>query len=316
MKILVSKNTPINITKECSETVSFFSKHNIPLEFTFKDVDVKTNLIVDRVIQGFNAITGKPSLVTYYRLDKPVPLATDYDMTMFVWDFDKALVPSGGVITSFTTSDELMQIAINKYLKDKGEITTRITHEIMHCLCYKASKAGFQNVDEMDKTKDGLAFFKNDTPDAPDGNYARTFKNLQPYLDSLNSVVTITRFSDDGVQTLGDLTYKNFKCKTLERPWKDNKPNISCIPKGTYRAKWTFSPKFLKYTYEILGVPKRSGIRFHAANFWFDLNGCITQGTGYANLNNDKEVDIINSKATVDTFNKIMNKRDFTLVIK
>ena len=118
----------------------------------------------------------------YYGLIDPGIPDPSYDITIYVWDMDTITAPNG-VVTSFTTPNEMIQIAINKYIKDKGQITNRITHEIMHCLCYKANKAGFLNVDEMDMTKDGKAFYLNDTPDEQDGNYARTFKNLQPYLN-------------------------------------------------------------------------------------------------------------------------------------
>lgn len=128
-------------------------------------------------------------------------------------------------------------------------------------------------------------------------------------------IVTLHRFSDDGIQALGDLTYGTFSCKTLERPWKNNERNISCIPKGTYNVKWSYSWKFMKYTYEILNVPNRSGIRIHSANYFFDLLGCITLGTGYSDLNHDAWADIINSKITVNKLENLLKKQPFTLII-
>ena len=87
--------------------------------------------------------------------------------------------------------------------------------------------------------------------------------------------VSITRITDDGKQTLGTLTVikddgQLFVCKTLELPWKENKNNVSCIPKGTYLCKYTRSNRISAekkkdvFTYEVLNVPNRAGIRIHS----------------------------------------------------
>ena len=135
-------------------------------------------------------------------------------------------------------------------------------------------------------------------------------------ITSNKKTLILTRNQDDGVQCLGTLTVDNKKWNTLERPDKNNAPNISCIPKGTYDVKWTFSPKFLKYTYEILNVPSRSGIRIHSANFFSDLFGCVALGNGYKDINGDGRLDIINSKLAINEFESYLNKQDFRLIIK
>jgi hypothetical protein len=63
---------------------------------------------------------------------------------------------------------------------------------------------------------------------------------------------------------------------TLERPWKNNAHNISCIPPGTYSVAFTPSPKFNRDMLEVLNVPGRNGIRIHAANYAHELEGCIS----------------------------------------
>jgi hypothetical protein len=64
-------------------------------------------------------------------------------------------------------------------------------------------------------------------------------------------------------------------CRTLELPWKENKPGISCIPEGSYALRRRFSPRF-KNHFEILGVPGRKYILFHAGNNALkELRGCI-----------------------------------------
>ncbi len=143
--------------------------------------------------------------------------------------------------------------------------------------------------------------------------------NLEQCLKELSepkTKVTINRFRDDGVQSLGDLTVKDFACKTLERSWKNNQSNISCVPVGQYCVRWTFSLRLMRYTYELQNVPGRSGIRIHSANFWSQLLGCIALGDSYGDLNHDAQADILNSRVTVDKFEKYMQKKDFILKIQ
>lgn len=64
-------------------------------------------------------------------------------------------------------------------------------------------------------------------------------------------------------------------CKTIELPWRENVPLISCIPVGRYLLRKRYSPKF-KWHFEIVGVEGRSNILFHAANNAIvELKGCI-----------------------------------------
>lgn len=156
--------------------------------------------------------------------------------------------------------------------------------------------------------------------------------------------VTLTRISDDGKQTLGTLGVRGnppFFAKTLELAWKDNQSNQSCIPKGEYICKYTRSNRISKlrlnrwlknnpgkteadcpeevknaYTYEVLNVKGRSGIRIHPANYFFDLLGCIALGSEHKKLNVDEQLDLIHSGDTVAKFDAYMNYKDFKLVIR
>lgn len=100
---------------------------------------------------------------------------------------------------------------------------------------------------------------------------------------------------------------------------KTNVPNKTCIPPGKYTCRWTFSPKFMRYTYEVLNVPNRSGIRIHSANTASgknpDLLGCIALGSGYKDINKDGIPDIIVSRETVKAFDQFMGGKEFTLII-
>ena len=64
---------------------------------------------------------------------------------------------------------------------------------------------------------------------------------------------------------------------TLENPWKDNTPSISCIPPGKYMCKLIISPKFGK-TYEVKNVRGRKHIIFHVGNSPVDTHGCVLLG--------------------------------------
>lgn len=77
-----------------------------------------------------------------------------------------------------------------------------------------------------------------------------------------------------GRMYIDDVFYSN----TLERPDLSNKPNISCIPKGMYEVKLTYSSKFKRKLPLVMDVPGRSGIRFHKGNYVRDTEGCILIG--------------------------------------
>ena len=72
----------------------------------------------------------------------------------------------------------------------------------------------------------------------------------------------------------------------------------------------------MKYTYEIQNVPGRSGIRFHSANYYYQLNGCIALGDRLLDINSDGKLDIANSRITITKFEEIMGKKPFKLVIR
>lgn len=80
--------------------------------------------------------------------------------------------------------------------------------------------------------------------------------------------------------TNGTLTSAGgYICRTIELPWLDNKPRISCIPEGRYRVVQRWSEKF-KFHLHILDVVGRSFILIHPANnAQTELAGCIAPVT-------------------------------------
>lgn len=75
-----------------------------------------------------------------------------------------------------------------------------------------------------------------------------------------------------------------FRCHTMELPWKGNEQNISCIPAGRYRLKKaihkisTPDPTDDYAVYEIAGVSGRYAIHMHIANWPSQIKGCVALG--------------------------------------
>lgn len=120
------------------------------------------------------------------------------------------------------------------------------------------------------------------------------------------------RHTDQGV--FGRLITPGFECYTLERPWLDNKSSISCIPVGTYKCFWTWSPRFKRRVYLVAGVTGRDGIRIHPANIYTQLNGCIALGEKLGVMEGLPAVLV--SAPAVRNFEMLMAGQTFTLEIK
>lgn len=85
-----------------------------------------------------------------------------------------------------------------------------------------------------------------------------------------------TRQDDEG--TFGHLTLDGFEAVTVERPKDGDHP---CIPAGTYNWKKFVSPHNGPCLL-LEGVPGRTMIEMHAANFMLQLLGCIAPGRDFA----------------------------------
>lgn len=70
-----------------------------------------------------------------------------------------------------------------------------------------------------------------------------------------------------------------FQCYTIELPWLNNKPRVSCIPEGVYLLQKRYSLRHGIHL-QITGVPGRDLILIHAANNALqELKGCIAPVT-------------------------------------
>jgi hypothetical protein len=131
----------------------------------------------------------------------------------------------------------------------------------------------------------------------------------------------IQRVSTNDEGTLGKLFLLGKEFFTLELPWLENKNSVSCIPEGVYVMKWTKSPRLKKFTYEILNVPKRAGIRLHGGNFAGKAPKYITHSLGcpllgYKVGRMSGQRAILDSRRAVADFERLANKRDIKLEVK
>lgn len=94
-----------------------------------------------------------------------------------------------------------------------------------------------------------------------------------------------------------------FRCMTLELPWKENQSSISCIPAGTYECFKRVSGKNGN-VFELKNVVSRSYIQCHSGNYTSQIEGCILVGDSLKDINNDGIIDVTNSKATL---NKVLS---------
>ena len=103
---------------------------------------------------------------------------------------------------------------------------------------------------------------------------------------------------------------------TLELHWENNERGVSCIPAGTYTCRRRFSNHFQREVFEITGVPDRSDVLIHPANFVSELRGCVALGSSFADLNGDGVKDLASSRLTFDAFMRLMaGAQSFALTV-
>lgn len=127
--------------------------------------------------------------------------------------------------------------------------------------------------------------------------------------------LTLKRIALRSTYTIGKLYIDDaYFCDTLEDTVRDiNKSGKfdngeqkikgkTAIPYGTYEIKWTYSPRFKKYTPQLMNVPSFEGIRVHAGNTSADTEGCLILGE------NKQVGKVLNSRATINKFYPIIKE--------
>jgi hypothetical protein len=108
-------------------------------------------------------------------------------------------------------------------------------------------------------------------------------KSTKPTISSLIQIDLLLirdTFSENSI--LGELFVNGERmCDTLELPFKDNQPRISCIPAGQYPVRIRVARESASRDYVHLlvqDVKDRSYILFHRGNTAKDTRGCILVG--------------------------------------
>jgi len=138
--------------------------------------------------------------------------------------------------------------------------------------------------------------------------------------------------------TMGELFYKEDKiADTIEKPWQNNKPFVSCVPHGTYEiVPFTrengdnvyalYNPDLDVYVDadERPGDSGRYSILIHVANWAEELMGCIAPGLAIGigrYKSNPKKPEVLmvykSAKATKQLFDIIKkNQIEYITILK
>lgn len=116
-------------------------------------------------------------------------------------------------------------------------------------------------------------------------------------------------------EIMSSLHFEGETLYIMERAWKNNKSNISCIPSGEYICKFLKRSASGKYrnVWHVQNVPNRSGILIHNGNFVTHTKGCPLIGKKLGVLGRRKAV--LGSRSGLRKFNRVMGKEDFKLII-
>lgn len=132
---------------------------------------------------------------------------------------------------------------------------------------------------------------------------------------------TLIRTDSSALGTFGWFRDGDLELRSLELPWHENAPRISCIPPGTYLCQWHQSPS-KGWVYRLAGTAPRSEILIHVGNwggdvdhgFRTDSNGCILLGVGRGIISG--QMGITQSRAALAQLAAHFAKQDFELTIQ
>jgi hypothetical protein len=136
--------------------------------------------------------------------------------------------------------------------------------------------------------------------------------------------VYLLRIETGAQGTFGRLLGPEVNVHTLEPPWHDNAPTVSCIPAGSYRARVRQSPRFGR-VYHIQDVAGRSWILTHWGNLGGDkargwathTEGCILIGAyrGTLTVGGRQQKALLYSKPTFDDVMDVLGGDEFQIKI-
>ena len=127
--------------------------------------------------------------------------------------------------------------------------------------------------------------------------------------------VTLLRNESAPTYTRGILFVGDRRYAVIERPWLDNRPNISCIPPGQYHCDYLARSASGKYrdVYWLRRVPGRSGVLIHQGNLAAHSRGCLIIGSRKGRLGGQAAV--LASRTALADFVESLDRQPFTLTI-
>lgn len=103
-----------------------------------------------------------------------------------------------------------------------------------------------------------------------------------------------------------------YRCKTIELPDNYNQKYVSCITEGIYDIEKYTSEKHGQ-CFHVLNVQGRSDILFHSGNYAagkrVDTEGCILPGSCFVDINEDGNLDVVESKKTMTELYAILPEK-------
>lgn len=124
----------------------------------------------------------------------------------------------------------------------------------------------------------------------------------------------LTRFAYTPVGTFGSMMMPDGQqIYTVEDPWKNNQPSISCIPAGQYACVPRPYHRGGYPAIHITEVENRSHILFHRGNTELDVEGCIVTGMQLGFIQGRWAVS--DSRGAFEVLMHHYGNQEFTLVI-
>lgn len=308
-----------NAILEATNIVKEWTKDILPLEFVIKETKATfTSMPFDNSASTNN---GASSGYMVNPGDMVMLIDEKADITALIYDNSKMNPkPTNPVQNPWKLGNStIIQMSEQWYNQLPDVCAMYLYHEIIHAMYFLLGKGG---QDKVHYQHENPAFSQKQPYQWYQYLMISLLEDWKKYkgTETLEPDVVITRGKDNGVQTIGKLVAKRngatFTCDTLELPWKNNERNVSCVPKGLYDVKYTFSWLFKKFTYELQKVLNRKGIRKHSGNYFTDIQGCILLGVSPKDINGDGQIDVTNSQNTVKAFEAFMGKKPYKLLIK
>lgn len=143
----------------------------------------------------------------------------------------------------------------------------------------------------------------------------------------MSKILELNRVGENGDTTFGvlsQITWGNQVmpiCNIIENGWQNNKADVSCIPKGSYtivRCKTT-KTTINGETFMVMGVPRRTEIKFHIGNTHYDTLGCplTVSSFGRLNVRGSSTLGGHHSRDAFTTFMLILSEvEEATLIVK